>query len=104
MIQLPAVKDAVTRNALGVVSEYLGSVPRTVFVAVTANATADTPFIVAHTLGVVPTYAQALADTAASFYATAADRKEWTREQIKARCSAANANLIVRVEYLPPNQ
>jgi hypothetical protein len=98
LIQIPRVSDPVTQNALNTVKGYLQRVPRVQFVTVTANATADTPFIVAHSLGVVPVCATAMPDVEAVVYATSDDRKEWSTSQIKIRCTAASALLTVRVE------
>lgn len=63
-----------------------------------APAVADTPFSVAHGLGVVPKMVVAMVDSDAAVYVTEDDRREWTARQIRVRCTSANANLVIEVK------
>jgi hypothetical protein len=98
VIQIPHVNDRAIQNALNVVKDYLQRVSRSEIVPVTANATADTPFIVAHSLGATPKMFTWQAEIEAMCYATSEDKKEWGANQIKVRCTVANAALLVKVE------
>lgn len=82
----------------GLLEDKLRKVPSAEFIDVTANATADTPFIVRHSLGTVPRFASAMSAADGYLYVTADDLAEWTATQIKVRHSVANATLVVKVE------
>lgn len=80
------------------IERKLARVPESEFVRVTSPGTADQPFIVKHSLGVVPTFASAMAAAEGVMYVPDADRMEWTATQIKVRFPVANTALVVKVE------
>lgn len=79
------------------VERALAFVPRSEFVDVTTNETADTPFIVPHRLGVVPKMAVAMSAADGQIYVTSDDLAEWTATQIKVRHPVAKTRLVVEV-------
>ena len=85
-------------DAFGALKAALLRVPQSQYVDVSAPSSADTAFVVQHSLGRVPVYFTAQSESDARCYATAADKNEWTASLIKIRCTAANAPLRVKVE------
>jgi hypothetical protein len=80
------------------IERALSWVPKSEFVPVTANSTADAPFIVKHRLGVVPKFASAMSSVDGNIYVDSDDLAEWNQTQIKVRHPVANARLIVKIE------
>ena len=81
-----------------VLERHLRRVPLSDFVPVTSPASADAPFIVRHTLGVKPFFFTWMAKSDLRCYATAEDMLEWNERQVKIRCTAADASLVIELK------
>lgn len=89
---------AVINDTLGNLQGRMLRVSECDFRTIVAPTTANTPFIVPHSLMGMPVFATALTDVDARIYATADDRREWSNTQIKIRCTSADSTLVVKVE------
>lgn len=110
MISLPSIQTppdapawarsmaALLTRSFGIIADAFRSRPASCYVEVTANTTANAPFVVRHTLGAVPRFASAMSASNGYIYATADDKAEWTREQIKIRHNVAGDRIVVKVE------
>ncbi len=89
---------AATNSALSIIAASLNRTVATVYVPTQSPTVANQPFIVTHSLNAIPKMVSSLSESTAQIYATAEDKKEWSKTQVKVRCSKANAMLVLRVE------